>query len=83
MYRETILLQDIGSVKKFVSLASSCDFAVKLISDRYAINGKSIMGIFGLNLSKPLVLEVQDDCPPEFKEKVSEFRVDIQTSRVS
>ncbi len=73
MYKEDILLSDIETVKRFVSFANQYEFPVTLFSDKYIINGKSIMGIFGLDLSKPVQVEVADSCPPEFKEKLKEF----------
>lgn len=73
MYKEDILLSDIETVKRFVSFANQYEFPVTLFSDKYIINGKSIMGIFGLDLSKPLQVEVIDNCPHEFKEKLKEF----------
>ena len=73
MYKKDILLSDIEAVKKFVSLANQYEFPVTLLSDKYIINGKSIMGIFGLDLSRPLQME--DNCPTEFKERLKEFSI--------
>lgn len=77
MYKVDILLSDIETVKKFVSLTSQYDFPVTLYSDKYVISGKSIMGIFGLDLSVPLKVEVPSNCPVDFKEKLKEFTVSI------
>lgn len=75
MYKENIILSDIETVKKFVSFANQFDFPVTLVSDKYIINGKSIMGIFGLDLSRPLQVEVKEEFPKEFKEKLKEFMI--------
>ena len=75
MYKEDILLSDIETVKKFVAFANQYDFPITLFSDKYIINGKSIMGIFALDLSKPLQIEVSEDSPADFKEKLKEFQV--------
>ena len=75
MYKENILLSDIETVKKFVAFANQYDFPVVLFSDNYTINGKSIMGIFGLDLSRPLQIEVSEDYPTDFKERLKEFSV--------
>ena len=74
MYKEDIILSDIETVKKFVSFANQFDFPVTLFSDKYIINGKSIMGIFGLDLSQPLQVEVSEKFPKEFTEKLKEFK---------
>ncbi len=73
MYKEDILLPDIETVKKFVSFANQYEFPVTILSDKYIINGKSIMGIFALDLSRPIKIEVSENCPADFKEKLKEF----------
>ena len=49
-----IMLDTINDVKEFVGIVSRCEYEVDLISDRYTIDAKSIMGIFSLDLSKPI-----------------------------
>lgn len=53
-----ISLNSIDKVKSFVNDISkfSCDF--DLVSGRYVIDAKSIMGIFSLDLSKPIDLSI-------------------------
>ena len=41
-----IRLNTINDVKQFVNTVSKCDYDVDLISGRYAVDAKSIMGIF-------------------------------------
>ena len=72
-YKLNIFLRDIETVKKFVTLVNGYNFPVFLVSNKYIMNGKSIMGIFGLDLSQPLELRVLKDCPEDFKEKMQEF----------
>lgn len=56
-------LNSITDVKDFVNTVSKYDFDVDLTSGRYVVDAKSIMGIFSLNLSKPIKAEVHsDDC---------------------
>lgn len=73
MYSAIISLSSIETVKKFVNIANNYDFPVLLHSDKYIINGKSIMGIFSLDLSRPVRLEVEYDCPEQFKIDVKPF----------
>ena len=75
MYTATISLSSIEIVKKFVNIANNYDFPINLHSDKYIINGKSIMGIFSLDLSKPVELKVEGDCPEEFKKSIEPFLV--------
>ena len=57
----TISLNSIDKVKQFVNLISKYDGDFDLTSGRYVIDAKSIMGIFSLDLSKPLKLDIYDD----------------------
>lgn len=56
-----ISLNSIGKVKSFVNSISQFDYDFDLISGRYVIDAKSIMGIFSLDLSKPIELAIHSD----------------------
>ncbi len=70
------MLGTINDVKSFVTVVSQCDYDVDLISGRYAVDAKSIMGIFSLDLSKPIKLEAHTDDASEFFAQIKEFIVD-------
>lgn len=53
-----ISLNSIDKVKSFVNDISRFDYDFDLISGRYVIDAKSIMGIFSLDLSKPIELNI-------------------------
>ncbi len=53
-----ISLNSIEKVKSFVNAIAPFDFDFDLISGRYVIDAKSIMGIFSLDLSKPIELAI-------------------------
>ncbi len=53
----TIALPNIVDVKNFVNIVMHFNFDVDLISGRYAVDAKSIMGIFSLDLTKPITLK--------------------------
>lgn len=58
-----ILLKSINDVKDFVNIVNKYDFDVDLTSERYVVDAKSIMGIFSLDLSKPIKMQIHsDDC---------------------
>ena len=63
MQKVQISLNSIDKVKTFVNTISQYDFDFDLISGRYVIDAKSIMGIFSLDLSKPIDLNIhaEDD----------------------
>lgn len=53
-----ISLNSIDKVKSFVNDITKFDYDFDLVSGRYVIDAKSIMGIFSLDLSKPINLNV-------------------------
>lgn len=73
MYSVCISLSTIELVKKFVNTVSKYDLTINLHSDKYIVNGKSIMGIFSLDLSKPLTLKVEEECPQSFLDDIKPF----------
>lgn len=70
-----VRIATIEDVKKFVSTVMSFDFDIDLISGRYAIDAKSIMGIFSIDLSKELKLVAHTDDTAELEEAISDFIV--------
>lgn len=56
-----ISLNSIDKVKSFVNEITKYDNDFDLVSGRYVIDAKSIMGIFSLDLSKPIDLNVHAD----------------------
>ena len=58
MTKTTVNLQAINDVKEFVNIVMKYDFDIDLVSGRYAVDAKSIMGIFSLDLSKPIDLSI-------------------------
>lgn len=60
--REILInLNDIDKVKEFCNLTTyKIDGDIDLISGKYVVDGKSIMGIFSLDLSKPITMRVAE-----------------------
>ncbi|MCB7303751.1 HPr family phosphocarrier protein [Bariatricus massiliensis] len=56
-----ISLNSIDKVKSFVNDITKFDTEFDLVSGRYVIDAKSIMGIFSLDLSKPIDLNIHAD----------------------
>lgn len=58
-----IRLQQTDQVKKLVDFLTPCPYEVNLVSGRYTIDAKSLLGIYSLDLSNPLTLVIySDDC---------------------
>ena len=64
-----ISLNDVTLVKEFVNLTGKIVGDVTLKSDRWVIDGKSIMGIFSLDLLQPIGVTIHtDDCEEILKD---------------
>ena len=61
MKEAKIFLGTIERVKDFVNAVTRLDCDVDIVSGRYVIDAKSIMGIFSLDLSKPIDLNIHAD----------------------
>lgn len=72
-----VTLNSIDKVKTFVNLVSRYDSDFDLVSGRYVIDAKSIMGIFSLDLSKPIELNIHDQSiVDEVKSALNDFIVE-------
>lgn len=59
----TVLLNSINDVKNFVNIVNKYSCDVDLTSGRYVVDAKSIMGIFSLDLTKPITVDIHsEDC---------------------
>ena len=68
-----IKLDTIDKVKEFVNKINTFD---DLVSARYVIDAKSIMGIFSLDISAPLRLDIHDDAEYEaVKSSMADFEI--------
>jgi phosphotransferase system HPr-like phosphotransfer protein len=56
-----LTLNSIDKVKAFVNTINTFDGNFDLVSDRYVVDAKSIMGIFSLDVSNTLQLNVHDE----------------------
>ncbi|MBR4361430.1 MAG: HPr family phosphocarrier protein [Ruminococcus sp.] len=75
MTKTTVLLQAINDVKDFVNIVMKYEFDIDLVSGRYAVDAKSIMGIFSLDLSKPIELNAHTDDADKFLKDISKYIV--------
>ena len=69
-------LNSFEKVRDFVNAVTECDTDVNLISGNYVVNAKSIMGIFSLDLSKPIQLNIHmEDEDTEILEALKPYLV--------
>lgn len=61
------------NVKTFVNIANRYPYDIDLRVGRHVVDGKSILGIFSLDLSKPITLEVYADNCEDLMEEIKPF----------
>lgn len=68
-----ISLQMAQNVKEFVKVVQDYPYEIDLKSDKYCVDAKSILGIFSLDLSKPLIVEIHSDDCNDLIEELKKF----------
>ena len=69
MKSATIRLSLVENVNNFVNIVSRYPFDMDLRAGRHVVDAKSILGIFSLDLSRPITLEIySDDCQELMKD---------------
>lgn len=70
-----IYLNKIDDITNFLKITnnSSGEFYIK--SDKYIVDGKSLLGLFSLDLSKPIILEYDKTIDKEVIESLKKYEV--------
>ncbi len=68
-----VKLDTIELVKNFSTLMTGYPHECDLTSGRYVVDAKSIMGVFSLDLSKPLELHLYGEVSPELREALQAY----------
>lgn len=74
-----ISINTIDKVKRFVNLTNRCEADVDIISGRLLVDAKSIMGIFSMDLTRPMTLRVHEsniEKLEEYKKLFEEFIIE-------
>lgn len=69
-------LSSIEKAKQFVEAAKNCPFDINLISGNESVDGKSIIGIFSLNLIRPVRMETSGNDEFELRARLGGFMID-------
>ncbi len=76
MQKYEIRLTLAENVKQFVNIVNRYNFDMDLRAGRHVVDAKSILGIFSLDLSRTITLEIEDaDAAP--KEQIDALLKDI------
>lgn len=70
-----ILIDSVEKVKEFTSVVNQEEVDCEIIEGIHIIDAKSIMGIFSIDLSKPLQLNIHSD-NTEIQNKIKKFVVE-------
>lgn len=70
-----ISLQMASQVKNFVAIVQNVAYDVELRSERYIVDAKSLLGIFSLDLSKPVTVEIHSDDCNDLLEELKQFAI--------
>ena len=68
-----LFLKSFDDVKSFSAIAADKDYDIELVSGKYVINAKSIMGIFSLDLTKPVKMVAHTDKAVELDRQIEKF----------
>ena len=63
----------VENVNQFVNIVSSYPFEMDLRAGRHVVDAKSILGIFSLDLSRPITLEIYSDDCEQLMEEIKPF----------
>ena len=61
------------SVKEFVNAVSAYPYEIDLHSGRYVVDAKSLLGIFSLDLGKPIACEIYNDNCDELLKDIGKY----------
>lgn len=70
-----ISLEMAQRVKEFVNITQNFTYEILLKSGKYVVDAKSILGIFSLDLSQPIIVEVYSDDCDDLLEQLEKFKI--------
>ncbi len=76
MIETVIKLNTTTDVSSFVTLCAKCVDDVLAYSGKYIVSGKSLMGMYSLNLSEPIKVEFYGEIPDDVKEGMKKFIIE-------
>ena len=74
MTEKTILIGSIENGKKLSKIANKFEQDIDIVTGRYIIDAKSILGIFSLNLWSPVTIVLHSDDQEVIKSFISELK---------
>lgn len=70
---ENVKLRQFKDIPAFVALTGTVENRIDVCSDGYIVNGKSILGMYSIDLSKPFTVEIFEEAPDTFISQLMEY----------
>jgi phosphocarrier protein HPr len=68
-----IKIANMNNAQEFTNIASAYEYDVDLRSGKYVVNGKSILGILSLDLTKPILVDIYGDNEEKLITRIQKF----------
>lgn len=78
MVKKEVFFQTMSGIQNFNKIAFQCDYDVDLQQGKYLVDAKSIMGIFSMDVGKPLVLVLHTEEEKELLKFKDYFKEEIE-----
>ena len=72
-------IDNIFKIRSLVNISSKYDFDIKLSSNNYSVSAKSIIGIFTLDITKPVKITIDSDDYEEYVSQIKDFITPLKT----
>ncbi|MBO5106317.1 MAG: HPr family phosphocarrier protein [Clostridia bacterium] len=73
MIEEKIFLKTLDDVRDFVAIAANKPYDIELLSGKYVVNAKSVMGVLSLDLTSPLTMVANTETDNEILLEVEKY----------
>ena len=73
MIEQKVFLETLDDVKSFVAIAASKPYDIELLSGKYIINAKSVMGVLSLDLTHPLTMVANTETDEEILTEIEKY----------
>ena len=65
-----------NDVKQFAAIVGEYPYDIDLCSGRYVVDAKSLLGIFSIDLSKPIEMRIYSDDCDELLQRIRPFVIE-------
>ncbi|MCQ2449163.1 MAG: HPr family phosphocarrier protein [Clostridia bacterium] len=73
MLEKKLLLNNMDKLRRFVAIASKQSYDVELVSGRFHADGKSMLGIFALDLTRPVSMVAHGESCGDLLRQIQPF----------